>query len=124
MSSVKSALVIDGDTHIEEHPAVWEYIDDEFRSRKPVPIRIDTIPDRAERDVHWFIDGEVLPRRMGHGQACHGSPVLSKFALGKSATIEEQAILNVGDRLAAMDRHGVDVHVVYPTVFLQNKAAS
>jgi uncharacterized protein len=113
-------LIIDSDTHVEEHPAVWEYIAPEFAARKPVTVRIDTIPDRPKRDVHWFIDGEVLPRRMGHGHTCHGSPVLSSFGLEKSATVEEQAILTAQARLSAMDKHNVDVHVVYPTVFLQN----
>jgi predicted TIM-barrel fold metal-dependent hydrolase len=119
MSTLTTELVIDGDTHIEEHPAVWEYLDDEFKPRKPVIVKIDTIPDRPLRDVHWFIDGAVFPRMMGHGVTCHGSPVLTKFASGKPASVEAQAILNVGDRLAAMDRVGVDVHVVYPTVFIQ-----
>lgn len=112
-------LVIDGDTHIEEHPAVWEHIDEEFEPRKPVIVKIDTVPERPERDVHWFIDGAIFPRMMGHGVTCHGSPVLTKFASMKPASIEAQAILNVNDRLAAMDRVGVDVHVVYPTVFIQ-----
>jgi len=119
MNTLAPNLVIDGDTHIEEHPAVWEYIDDEFKARRPVTIEINTIPGRPERDVHWFIDGAVFPRMMGHGVTCHGSPVLTTFAKRKPASVEAQAILNVNDRLAAMDLVGVDVHVVYPTVFLQ-----
>jgi predicted TIM-barrel fold metal-dependent hydrolase len=120
MTTLATHLVIDGDTHIEEHPAVWEYMDKEFAPRKPVAVAIDTIPDRPKRDVHWFIDGAIFPRTMGHGQSIHGSPVLTKYAKAKPATIEEQAILTAAARLRAMDRHGVDVHVVYPTVFLQN----
>lgn len=113
-------LIIDSDTHVEEHPAVWEYISPEFAPRKPITVKIDTIPERPKRDVHWFIDGEIMPRRMGHGHTCHGSPVLSTFALEKSASLEEQAIMTAEARLHAMDQVGVDVHVVYPTVFLQN----
>lgn len=113
-------LVIDSDTHVEEHPAVWEYISPEFAPRKPVTVKIDTIPDRPKRDVHWFIDGEITPRRMGHGHTCHGSPVTALFGLEKSATVEEQAIITAEARLEAMDKSGVDVHVVFPTVFLQN----
>ncbi|WP_259782106.1 amidohydrolase family protein [Aestuariispira ectoiniformans] len=120
MENLKTDLVIDSDTHVEEHPAVWEYMSEEFKARKPVTVKIDTIPDRPKRDVHWFIDGEIMPRRMGHGHTCHGSPVLSTFALEKDASIEEQAIMTAEARLQAMDRGGVDVHVVYPTVFLQN----
>jgi uncharacterized protein len=120
METLTTELVIDGDTHIEEHPMVWDYLDKAFEARKPVAVKIDTIPGRPERDIHWFVDGAIFPRMMGHGHSCHGSPVLSKFARAKAATIEEQAILTVDDRLAAMDRAGVDVHVVYPTVFLQN----
>lgn len=119
MSNIKTEMVIDGDTHIEEHPAVWEHMDEEFAPRKPVIVKIDTIPERPLRDVHWFIDGAIFPRMMGHGVTCHGSPVLTKFAQSKPATVAAQAILNVEDRLEAMDRVGVDVHVVYPTVFIQ-----
>lgn len=119
MSTSAIDLVIDGDTHIEEHPAVWDHLDEEFEPRKPVIVKVDTIPERPERDVHWFVDGAIFPRMMGHGVTCHGSPVLTKFAAAKPATIGAQAILNVGDRLAAMDRFGVDVHVVYPTMFIQ-----
>ena len=117
---LKVDLVIDSDTHVEEHPAVWESIAPEFAARKPVTVKIDTIPDRPKRDVHWFIDGDIMPRRMGHGHTCHGSPVTSTFGRDKSATVEEQAILTARARLDAMDKSGVDVHVVYPTVFLQN----
>ncbi len=120
MTLLETELVIDSDTHVEEHPVVWDYIAQEYAPRKPVMIRIDTIPDRPERDMHWFIDGDVMPRRMGHGHTCHGSPVLAKFGLAKDATVEEQAIMTAEARLEAMDRHGVDVHIVYPTVFLQN----
>lgn len=119
MKTIPMDLVIDGDTHIEEHPAIWDYMDKEYAPRRPVPVKIDTIPDRPERDVQWFVDGAVFPRMMGHGQSCYGSPVLMKFSMSKPISMEAQSVLTAEARIAEMDKQGVDVQVIYPTLFLQ-----
>ncbi len=110
---------VDADSHVEEHPAIWERLDPAFRDRRPVPIDNPNIPGRPQRDVQWFIDGQLFPRLTGYGATCHGSPPLTSFARRKPVSVECQGLVDVDARLRDMDAAGLDISVVYPTLFLQ-----
>ncbi len=110
---------IDADSHVEEHPVMWDRLDPAFKDRRPVPIENPNIPGRPQRDVQWFIDGQLFPRLTGHGPTCHGSPPLTSFAKRKPVSVECQGLVDVDARLHDMDAAGLDVSVVYPTLFLQ-----
>ncbi len=96
--------VIDSDTHVDETEATWDYMppgDEDFK-----PTR-GTDPDT--RRGYWLIDGYKVQRAN------------RKDSAGWT-TVETRELLDVGARLRHMDELGVEVHVIYPTVFNRNPA--
>lgn len=110
--------VIDADGHVEESLATFadDYLDPAFRSQRPRVVGI-------EGNAYWVIDERMFPRRMGRG--CHnlGTPVsydgkLAKISMEKPDTAESMELKDLSARLHSMDEEGIDVQVIYPTLFL------
>jgi predicted TIM-barrel fold metal-dependent hydrolase len=111
-------LLIDADGHVEESPATFgdEFLDPGFHAQRPRVVRIDDM-------VYWMIDEQLFPRRLGRG--CHnlGTPVShdgrrSRHAETKSDSDESMELTDIKARLEAMDKEGISVQVIYPTLFL------
>jgi uncharacterized protein len=115
--------VVDADAHVEENEAMWEYIDPEFRSQRPVPL---TLPERLSGwgpfNAVWMIDGQVHPKMVGRGWHIFSTPPTSVSARSKSVSVGAQDLTDVPARLADMDRAGIHYQVVYPTLFLTTLA--
>jgi predicted TIM-barrel fold metal-dependent hydrolase len=97
--------VIDADAHVVETERTWEFMDGAGARFKP---RLVTNPDpaapRREKEF-WLIDGQVFPRRI--------------FDYERSGTsAETREAQDIDARLRHMDELGVDVHVLYTTLFL------
>src|SRR5204863_4719803 len=70
----------------------------------------------------WLIEGRTFPRLQGKGVHTFGSPHL-KHASGhvdpeRRARVESQELRDPKARLQDMDHEGIDVSVVFPTMFL------
>ena len=116
----RKSLIVDADSHIEEHPDIWDYLEPEYEHRKPQAVYVgDMIKHNPDRDYVWLIDGEMYPKLIGSGATCHGTPPLTEFAKNKPVNVESQAITNVKERLKSMDAVDLDISVIYPTLFLQ-----
>ena len=112
------ALVIDADTHLIEHPGVWEYFDRDLYDRRPVLAATVEESRDGERNFVWLIDGVAVPKRVGRGS----------FAIAVGGSDSENArsdiqssvryITDPAQRVRDMDARGVDVEVVYPTMLL------
>ncbi len=63
------ASVIDADTHIIEHPEMWELFDKEMYHRRPV--LASTTPDSVygQNNQVGLINGTAIPKRSGKGSA-------------------------------------------------------
>jgi uncharacterized protein len=95
-------MIVDADTHVIETDHTWEYMeggDKRFRPQGIVAEGQDGQPVE-----HWLIDGHVLPRRQN---------------IGQQTTVETREMVDVEARLRHMDDLGVDLHILYPTVFLE-----
>ena len=92
--------VIDADTHVDETEDTWDFLTPEDADFKPTYVRSERGPGH-----YWLIDGRRQRRR-----------VRSDEATGTTKATRE--LLDVPARLRHMDELGVDVHVIYPTVFL------
>lgn len=110
--------LIDADGHVEESEATFsdQYLEPAFRAQRPRVVAI-------EQMVYWMIEEQLYPRRVGRG--CHnlGTPASyqgrkSPHAAKKSDTISSMEIAQLGERIAAMDKEGIAVQVLYPTLFL------
>lgn len=111
-------FVIDADAHVVETEHTWDYMDAsdaQFR-----PIVVDT-PDqsRANASRSWFIDGKVRTRAGGIPTS-QNAPELS----GRKMLTPREAreMENVPARLRHMDELGIDIQVLYPTMFLRKIA--
>jgi len=110
--------LVDADGHVEESEKTFsdEYLDPAFRAQRPRVVAVDQM-------VYWMIQEQMYPRRVGRG--CHnlGTPASyngekTPHAKKKSDSIASMEIHGVGERLAAMDKEGIALQVLYPTLFL------
>ena len=95
--------VIDSDCHVIENEHTWSYMVDADEQFKPVTVMAPD--DQGQERAYWKIEGRLEARRA--------------FDPARTGTaIESSDLVDVGARLAHMDELGVDVQMLYPTVFL------
>lgn len=98
--------VIDADTHVDETEDTWEFVQGEDARYKPIYQTSEHFdPSRPLGSGHyWVIDGRRQRRRVR-------SDEVTKTTKGT------RELQDVDSRLRHMDQLGVDVHVIYPTMF-------
>jgi predicted TIM-barrel fold metal-dependent hydrolase len=105
--------VIDADTHIIETAAVWEHLDASERQYKPQALQLDegimVPPIQMPLKSVWVIDGQLYARTN-----LEMIEELSKGQIKPGAL----AVTDPAERIKAMDRQKVDVHVIFPSLFL------
>ena len=97
--------VIDSDTHVDETDATWEFTLPEDMRHKPTtgfPRKHD--PSRP-LTRYWVIDGHRKPRH-------------TRDDVKSGTTVETRELIDVSKRLRDMDRLGIAVQVIYPTLML------
>src|SRR5713101_7250832 len=95
-----SDLVIDADSHIEDNDEIWEYLDAEFRDRRPHVLPVGRlISARPDRNYVWFVDGEIFPKLMGYGATCYGTPAITDFGKRKPISVGAQDLTDLMARL-------------------------
>lgn len=110
--------VLDADTHIAESEAMWSFIDKEVFPRRPVLARIPDDTWYHERNAFWLIDGEIFPQPAGKASFSLITPSAQKKESGRGDI--HLAVHELTDplaRLKDMDKIGVQVQVIYPTLF-------
>lgn len=111
--------IIDADTHIAESEPMWNLIDDDMKPRRPVMVAAPEDTLYGDFNVLWLIDGNIFPKAAGKGGVRLITPASSKRETGRSDILRaSREITDVEVRLADMDRAGVAVQVIYPTLFL------
>ena len=98
--------IIDSDAHVIETESTWDYMTDAQEAFRPKAVVPRNPPPKEERRGHefWMIDGRLHPRRDN---------------IGPATTEAAREMADVVERLRHMDALGVDIHVLYPTVFLE-----
>ncbi len=101
--------VVDADTHVDECEETWRYMPPEDARYKPVTVvPTEDMGDGAPAPGytrHWLIGSNLSIRRIRDDRRT-------------GTTIDARELRNVETRLRHMDEMGVDVHVMYPTMFL------
>lgn len=102
-------LVVDADTHIDETEGTWEYLAPDEQKFKPSTLELaeprGIVPGDTRPHRMWQIAGRLMLRRYRDDQ--------------RTGTVKAtRELLDVEARLRDMDRFGVDVQVLYPTLFL------
>ncbi|MBF8254757.1 MAG: Amidohydrolase, partial [Deltaproteobacteria bacterium] len=94
--------IIDADAHVLETERTWDYMLEAERSMRP---RIVATPgDAASGGESWLVDGTTIGKARNVG---HETPK------------ESREMDDIQARLKHMDELGVDVQVLYPTIFLR-----
>ncbi len=118
MARPNGQIIIDADSHVEEADDVWNHLDPAYAHRRPVIVQHPGLPGPYAQDAYWLIDGQMFPRPYGYGPLIYGTPVSSKFAHSKEFSIESQTLVPPSARIADMDKLGIDIQVLFPTIFL------
>ena len=95
--------VIDADTHIDETDATWEYILD--AALKPTTVGPKNPDPSRPPTRYWEIGGKRQLRFI-------------RDDVKTGTKVEQRELLDVPARLRHMDELGVEVQVIYPTMFL------
>src|SRR5205823_2563492 len=107
------------DTHVSESEAMWEFFDPALRARRPVLTSVPTDTIHGDRNAFWLIDGFIYPRPMGRaGQALITPSASAREMARKDIAVESRELTKPAVRLQDMDRLGVDVQIIFPTLFL------
>jgi predicted TIM-barrel fold metal-dependent hydrolase len=113
-----SLRVIDSDSHVMEVEETWAYLEPEFAHRRPQVVHTAKESQGSPVDAFWLVDGQIRPRLLGPGATFTGTPITSTFGHSKPYSLESQGLTDVSARLRDMDAIGLDVQVIFPTVFL------
>ena len=111
-------MVIDADAHVEESPAMFDFLEKEYHARRPLALGFDRDTAYGPHNAVWFIDGKVYPKLQGRGGTIFRTPTLMDSAKQKRESIPAQELTYVPARLRDLDRVGIDKQVVYPSLFL------
>jgi predicted TIM-barrel fold metal-dependent hydrolase len=112
------AGVIDADTHIIEHPEMWELFDKEMYHRRPMLASIMADSVYGQNNQVWLINGTAIPKRSGKGSAL---VAVGGSDYENSRTDIDASVRYITDpaaRVRDMDKRGVEAEVVYPTLLL------
>ena len=101
--------IVDADTHVDENEDTWRYLATSEAKYKPVTVvPTEEMGGRTAPGYnrYWLIDGQLHVRR-----------VRDDIRTGTTEVTRE--LKDVPARVRHMDELGVDIHVIYPTLFLQ-----
>ena len=110
--------IIDADSHVMEGERVWDHLPAEFEPRRPRPVTVENAPHLGNLNTYWLVDGQTICRPYGRGAAVVGSPTSSAHAKKKRFSIPSQELTDVEARLRDLDAFGIDVQVLFPSIFL------
>ena len=113
------AGVVDADTHISESDQMWRLMDREMYPRRPVVVSVPEDTLYGTRNAFWLIDGNIFPRPAGRGSFRLITPSASKLESSRGDIhIACRELTDPVARLRDMDKLGVEIQVIYPTLFL------
>ena len=102
--------VIDCDAHVEESVESWQYLDPEYYLLRPLPVVFPEDTCFGSHNAAWVIDYKL--------RFFASNPTLMKRARDKGVSIPVQEMRDIKERLAYMDELGIDVQVVFPSLWL------
>src|ERR1700730_16954119 len=113
----KMLAVWDEGAHVAESVSMWTLIDADMRHRRPVLLSMPDDTLYKDWNAVWLIDGNIFPKPVGKGGFRLITPSESKIQSSrKDIRVGCREITDVNARLADMDRLGVEIQVIYPTL--------
>jgi predicted TIM-barrel fold metal-dependent hydrolase len=106
---------IDSDAHVVETEHTWDFIEPAQQKFRPLIVR----PRGEGGAEYWFIDGKIRGLVRLVMTAKEMDEVADRTGRVMNAPREAREMENVQARLKHMDELGIDVQVLYPTVFIE-----
>src|SRR5258708_23209311 len=106
---------IDADAHVVESERTWDYIDKADQKYRPLIVR----PRGEGGGEYWFIDGKIRGLVRIVMTARQLAEVSERTGRAMETPRENREMENVPARLKHMDELGIDVQVLYPTIFIE-----
>src|SRR5262245_500594 len=110
--------VIDADTHVIENEHTWSYLEPSEQQFRPVVVS----PKREGGREYWYIDGKIRGLARQAVTAPDVSALEARLGRKMAAPQEAREGENVAVRLKHMEQLGVDIQVLWPTLFLERVA--
>lgn len=115
-------MIIDGDGHFFETEEIFEkHMEAGLRNYRPRLL--------SDEDGHnfWVVDGQTAYKRpsvKGAGAPGTAAPPGRKIQAARRASVGSQTLANIGERLADLDKEGIDIQYLYPSFLLHINAWS
>jgi predicted TIM-barrel fold metal-dependent hydrolase len=128
LKEVSRMATIDADAHVVESEHTWDYMDPSERKYRPAlvapngareerPVR--SILDTGSARSYWLIDGKIRGLARTVLTARQWQELAEASGRAMEVTPASQILENVEVRVQHMDQLGIDVQVVYPTIFIE-----
>jgi predicted TIM-barrel fold metal-dependent hydrolase len=110
--------IIDSDTHVIETEHTWDFMEESEEQFRPVVL----VPKGGGETQTRGFTGASRPLTVQEFWLIEGRATQKRSTFKSVETSNEQVeMTDIQSRLAHMDELGVDVHVLYPTIFLSPK---
>jgi uncharacterized protein len=106
---------IDSDAHVVETEHTWDFMEASDQKYRPLIVR----PRGKGGAEYWFIDGKIRGLVRVVMTAKEMDEVADRTGRVMRTPRETREMENVPSRLRHMDELGIDVQVLYPTVFIE-----
>ena len=106
---------IDSDAHVVETEHTWDFMEASDQKYRPLIVR----PRGEGGAEYWFIDGKIRGLVRVVMTAKEMDEVADRTGRVMKTPRETREMENVPARLRHMDELGIDVQVLYPTVFIE-----
>jgi uncharacterized protein len=106
---------IDSDAHVVESEHTWDFMEAADQKYRPVIVR----PRGDTKAEYWFIDGKIRGLVRVVMTAKEMNEVAERTGRVMTTPRETREMENVAARLKHMDELGIDIQVLYPTMFIE-----
>lgn len=106
--------VIDADAHVVESEQVWDYLEASENKYRP---QLVTAPENSQLQV-WVLDGECLGPKFPSPNEQESAAHMKRFGREVATPIKARELSDVEQRLRHMDQLGIDVQVLYNSLWI------
>src|SRR6266550_7186695 len=106
--------VIDADAHVVESEQAWDYLEASEEKYRPT---LKPSPENPHRQ-NWFLDGEDLGFKFPSPNERQSAAHFERFGREVATPVEAREVSDVRQRLRHMDELGIDVRVLYNSLWL------